>query len=48
MTRYSNIIENYGYRKWGEKMLEKELIDFNEIDKYKGILKNNIEIVEEE
>lgn len=38
MTRFPYLVENYGYVRWGDKKLEKELIDFNEVKKYKGIL----------
>jgi hypothetical protein len=29
-------IEKYGYRKWGEKMLNKQLINWEEIEKFRG------------
>lgn len=36
MTK-TNYIEKYGYRRWGENFANKALIDFSEINKFKGI-----------
>jgi hypothetical protein len=39
MNKFPETINKYGYRKWGDNFLNKELINFEEIKKYKGILK---------
>jgi hypothetical protein len=47
MINKKEFIELYGYRQWGDKLLERELINWNIIEKYRGIIKNENEYMEE-
>lgn len=40
MTQRKDIIDNYGYRKWGDKFLDDSLINWEIINKYRGEYKN--------
>lgn len=44
----SDLVEKYGYRQWGDDFVDKKMIDFNEIEKFKGIKYDPAKKIEEE
>lgn len=34
----TDIVDNYGFRRWGEDFFDKTMLNYNEINKFKGIL----------
>lgn len=37
MMTKTDLVEKYGYRQWADSFVDKKMIDFNEIEKFKGI-----------
>lgn len=43
LTKMPEWIEQYGYRQWGDEFIDKKLIDWNEVNKYKGTIEDNLD-----
>ena len=47
LTKKKRWIEDYGFRQWGDDMIEYQLIDWNVVNTYKGGIENSIINMEE-
>ena len=48
MVKHPEWVNEYGFRQWGDEVLESQWIDWDVVNLYKGELKNNLENSEEE